>query len=236
MKASNRELVDRLAAEYVLGTLRGRARRRFERWLVSPQVMQMVNAWEERLAGLEPPLERVTPPAAVWRGIESRLELARSGRTGAMRWMALAASVLLAVFGYFALREPSPRSPRRMHRSPLRIRRLSTGTSSCSATTRSCACKVQSPHALDAGKALELWILPAEGNPVSLGLLPASGEQRRELTRRAARRARRGQTTRGQPRARGRLADRASDRAGAARRTPVSSLSGRPDLTPRLMV
>ena len=47
--------------------------------------------------------------------------------------------------------------------------------------------QVQSPHALDAGKALELWILPAEGNPVSLGLLPASGEQRRELS--AAQRA-----------------------------------------------
>ena len=79
MKASNRELVDRLAAEYVLGTLRGRARRRFERWLVSPQVVQMVNAWEERLAGLEPPLEKVTPPATVWQGIESRLELGAIG-------------------------------------------------------------------------------------------------------------------------------------------------------------
>ena len=59
MKSANRELVDRLAAEYVLGTLRGRARRRFERWFVSPQVGSLVRAWEQRLAGLEPPLERV---------------------------------------------------------------------------------------------------------------------------------------------------------------------------------
>ncbi len=105
MKSSNRELVDRLAAEYVLGTLRGRARRRFERWLVSPQVRVMVNDWEQRLAGLEPSLQKVTPPARVWQGIEGRLELGRSRRP-AVRWMAIAASVLLAVFGYFTLREP----------------------------------------------------------------------------------------------------------------------------------
>ena len=63
MKSANRELLDRLAAEYVLGTLRYRARRRFERWLLSPQVGAIVKAWEDRLAGLEPQLAPVTPPA-----------------------------------------------------------------------------------------------------------------------------------------------------------------------------
>ena len=83
MKSGNRELVDRLAAEYVLGTLRGRARRRFERWLVSPQVGDIVKGWEARLAGLEPRLEAVTPPSTVWRGIENRLALRRKPVT---RW------------------------------------------------------------------------------------------------------------------------------------------------------
>src|SRR5512138_678449 len=96
VKSANRELVDRLAAEYVLGTLRGRARRRFERWLVSPQVGLLVKAWEARLAGLEPPLERVTPPATVWRGIETRLDLRRQSRAPAQRWLAIAAAA--AVF------------------------------------------------------------------------------------------------------------------------------------------
>jgi anti-sigma-K factor RskA len=185
MKASNRELVDRLAAEYVLGTLRARARRRFERWLVSPQVMQMVNAWEERLAGLEPSLQKITPPARVWQGIESRLQLGRSGRTRAVRWMALAASALLAVFGYFALRGPS-----------LEVTQYASIAADLQTIywrvellgdNQELRVQVQSPHALDAGKALELWILPAEGNPVSLGLLPASGEQRFALS--AAQRA-----------------------------------------------
>ncbi len=107
MKSANRELVDRLAAEYVLGTLRGRARRRFERWLVSPQVGEIVKAWEERLAGLEPRLDRVAPPTTVWRGIENRLELRSLGRRPAMRWMAIAASLLFfATIGFFAIRDP----------------------------------------------------------------------------------------------------------------------------------
>src|SRR5687767_535788 len=97
MKSANRGLVDRLAAEYVLGTLRGRARRRFERWLLSPQVGALVKAWEDRLAGLEPQLEPVTPPAQVWRGIENKLALRRLKRQPAMRWMAIAASLVFFV-------------------------------------------------------------------------------------------------------------------------------------------
>ena len=107
MKSGNRELLDRLAAEYVLGTLRGRARRHFERWMVSPQVVVMVNDWEQRLAGLEPSLQRVTPPARVWQAIESRLELGGSGRS-TVRWLAIAATVLLAVLGIFTLRPVPP--------------------------------------------------------------------------------------------------------------------------------
>jgi anti-sigma-K factor RskA len=45
MKTANRELLDRLAAEYVLGTLRYRARRLFVRWLLSPLVGALLNFW-----------------------------------------------------------------------------------------------------------------------------------------------------------------------------------------------
>ena len=98
MKSGNRELVDRLAAEYVLGTLRGGARRHFERWLRSPQVRIMVHEWEDRLAGLEPGTQRVAPPAQAWEDIEQRLELRREARVPAWRWVAIAAAAaLLAV-------------------------------------------------------------------------------------------------------------------------------------------
>src|SRR5262245_18332791 len=104
MKSANRELVDRLAAEYVLGTLRGRARRRFERWFVSPQVGALVKACEDRLAGLEPHQTGVTPPGSAWRGIENRLELRKLGRASATRWLAVAASAMFfALVAVFAL-------------------------------------------------------------------------------------------------------------------------------------
>ena len=190
MKSGNRELVDRLAAEYVLGTLRGRARRRFERWLVSPQVGDIVKGWEARLAGLEPRLEAVTPPSTVWRGIENRLALRRKPVT---RWLAVAASLLLfAVIGFYALRPP-PAAPLAATQKALIQENSQTIYWSVEllGDNQELAVQVQGTHALEPGKALELWVLPApganDGQPVSLGLLPTRGAERRVLT--AAQRA-----------------------------------------------
>jgi anti-sigma-K factor RskA len=169
VKANNRELVDRLASEYVLGTLRGRARRRFERWLVSPQVKAMVTAWEERLAGLEPPMEKVTPPANVWRGT--------------MRWLAIAASVLLlAVLGVMLLQKPSKPDLLATQRAAITAEQTIYWQVELLGRNEEVRIRVQAPHDLESGKALELWALPDGGSPVSLGLLPTQGEFHRVLT------------------------------------------------------
>lgn len=188
MRSANRELVDRLAAEYVLGTLRGRARRHFERWLVSPQVGTMVKQWEGRLAGLEPPIERVAPAPEVWRGIEQRLALRRVGGAPASRWLAIAASLLFfVVIGAFAVFWNGGTTLR-----PTQVASIQENASTIYwrvellGDNQELALHVQSAHGLEAGKSLELWVLPAPGvnggKPVSLGLLPTSGEQRRVLT------------------------------------------------------
>jgi anti-sigma-K factor RskA len=189
MNIRDPELVDRIAAEYVLGTLRGRARRHFERWLVSPQVGSMVKAWEERLAGLEPPVAPVSPPAAVWHGIEKRLGLGARGASPA-RWLAIAASlVFFAALGWLAVFQPWQPSVTQL----AYIEESGTVYWQVELLGENEKLKVQvrTAHALDAGKAHELWILPApdvnNGNPVSLGLLPTSGEQKLTLT--AAQRA-----------------------------------------------
>jgi len=192
MKSANRELVDRLAAEYVLGTLRGRARRRFERWLVSPQVGAIVKAWEERLAGLEPRLEPVSPPSTVWTGIENKLELRRSHAQPAMRWLAIAASLaFFVVAGVFLLRSPDggvqvtpPTQLASTQRSLLqadpqtiywRVEVLGDN--------QELSLHVHVVHDLPPGKAHELWALPEGGGaPVSLGLMPHTGDHHRVLT------------------------------------------------------
>jgi anti-sigma-K factor RskA len=191
VKSANRELVDRLAAEYVLGTLRGRARRRFERWFVSPQVGSLVKAWERRLAGLEPPLERVSPPGSVWTGIENKLDLRRRQPQPAMRWLTVAAAAaFFAVVGWFAITRMPTTS------EVVAPTLASTGRAflqSADAQTiywrvevlgdsQELGLHVQVVHDLPPGKSHELWALPEGGAPVSLGLMPRTGEERRVLT------------------------------------------------------
>jgi anti-sigma-K factor RskA len=179
MKSANRELVDRLAAEYVLGTLRYRARRRFERWLLSPQVGALVKAWEDRLAGLEPQLTPVTPPATVWHGIESKLDLRMRQRQPAMRWMAIAASVLFFVaIGVFITRQPPTTQESFLQADATTI----YWHVEILGDNQELDVKVQAVHDLPAGKAHELWALPEGGAPVSLGLMPHTGDHHRVLT------------------------------------------------------
>ncbi|CAB3776118.1 anti-sigma factor [Pararobbsia alpina] len=75
------ELLDRLAAEYALGTLRGRARRRLDALAIgNDAVRQAINSWQRRLdtmAELGPAIE---PPDSVWLAIEGRLGLASETR------------------------------------------------------------------------------------------------------------------------------------------------------------
>lgn len=68
------ELQDRLAAEYVLGTLRGPARSRFQAWMrEDAAIARAVREWEERLTPMAAALPEEKPPRRVWKGIESRI-------------------------------------------------------------------------------------------------------------------------------------------------------------------
>ena len=91
MKYRDPVLRKALAAEYALGTLQGRARRRFERILeANPELTRLVTAWQEQLQPLNESLEPIQPPARVWRRIERRIAAHRPrGRIGDL-WNSLA--------------------------------------------------------------------------------------------------------------------------------------------------
>lgn len=74
MRYQNPELLDRLAAEYVLGTLQGQARRRYEKLLAAhPSLRQPVRDWELRLNKLTPLAPTLEPPPQAWQQLEQRL-------------------------------------------------------------------------------------------------------------------------------------------------------------------
>ncbi|MFA9461379.1 anti-sigma factor [Thiohalorhabdus sp. Cl-TMA] len=130
MSENHSEEHDLLAAEYVLGTLAGAERARFEQRLAEePELRRRVAAWESRLGALVEETEPVEPPPGVWRAVLHRLEgqPERPGfpRGRRVRWLwnslpfwrgtATAAVVLLLVTGVWALGPAStPAVPDRM--------------------------------------------------------------------------------------------------------------------------
>jgi anti-sigma-K factor RskA len=179
------EIIDSLAAEYVLGTLRGPARRRFEKWRArTPLVDERCRFWEDNLMQLAKDLRPIRPPAHVWQGIRTRLNLSRGRpRRGAGRAVAIAASVLLlaglSVLLYWRSTEPGKLSE-------VATIATSTGTQLWEVDVYRTSGRLimrtaQIPaHAVD--RDFELWALPAGGKPVSLGVMPYRGTTQRSLT------------------------------------------------------
>src|SRR3977135_2395135 len=73
----NPELRDKLAAEYVLGTLIGRARSRFQSLMrYDRELRQAVADWEARLTPPRRAGSEIAPPPRVWHTLERRLRQA----------------------------------------------------------------------------------------------------------------------------------------------------------------
>jgi anti-sigma-K factor RskA len=107
MKYQNPELRDRLAAEYVLGTMSARARARFKSVLkYDANLRKVVAEWEARLTPLAHSTPAVEPPARLWKNIEARISPARRapgfwntlGFWRALATTGIAAALAIAVF------------------------------------------------------------------------------------------------------------------------------------------
>lgn len=190
MDYSRRELADRLAAEYVLGTLQGPARRRFENLLgVHPALRLAVAQWQERLSPLSSSVTAVTPPARVWQGIEGRLfaEVRPAALASPVRWwerlalwraasgLATVAAVALFVV---AGQVPPPQAPIIvvLGAQPEVAKALNASfVASVSADGRALVLRPLGELSLSPQQALELWAVPPQGAPRSLGLVRTSG-------------------------------------------------------------
>jgi len=181
MNYQHPQLIEELAAQYVLGTLRGRARRRFERYCASnANALHAVRRWEDRLVDLLAGVVPVAPSAVVWDQIRFRVRRDRALRPkrvfatfGNWRFAVAAGIAALAIaFGLWTGFGPGSSEQIAI------VWDQQHQMWSIEATRGRGELHVNAGDnlMLDPVRAYELWALPGEGAaPVSLGLMPKSG-------------------------------------------------------------
>jgi anti-sigma-K factor RskA len=184
MRYPDLELLDRIAREYVVGTLRGRARARFETVMQSNETARRcVREWEERLLPLSLELAPVAPQSSTWRAVESRLDREAGGRDGAGGTLrrfrfAIAAMIALAGVGLGWLLVTRPGAP-----AAVAVLAPEGQPAIWNVETFPDRGRIRIVVAGDIpaqpGKTYELWALPEGRAPVSLGLMPSRDETRR---------------------------------------------------------
>lgn len=205
MRYDNPNMRDVLAAEYVLGTLRGAARRRFET-LASARTDWKEAAiwWGLRLHLLADTVHAVEPRKQVWRNISTRLygnqtestpswwRLLALGSTGITAALAVlmfnrapeivevpvkvAVNVPVEVPAPIALLAGKDAKPGWM----VSLAKNKTGQPELRMTTLASLKQVSD-------KSFELWLLPIDKSaPVSLGLMPHQGNQQLVVTTKTA--------------------------------------------------
>ena len=188
-------LLDRLAAEFVFGTMTGPVRRRFERLRLGlPTADAAASAWEARTAGLARSVTPVAPSPGLWHAIDRR-----TGGPGAepvptharwWQWLVPAASLAFGVVATIGLVRLAPDAvvpidaivQERGALPPSYVGLLtdSTGAATILASStrhgRTMSIKVLRPIDAPPGKVLQLWALPRDGEPFPLGVVPREGK------------------------------------------------------------
>ncbi len=179
------DLADRLAADYVVGTMRGAARRRFESLLPAHALLrEATRAWQDRLMPLSASIAPVQPSGEVWRRVSERIGGGQTARatTGAWQrlsfWRGLTAFASVAAIGLaVVLANPRAVPP------PVVVVLAATSAvpggvqpaslvASISGDGSTLVARPIVPVSVQADRSLELWAVPKDGAPRSLGVLP----------------------------------------------------------------
>ncbi len=197
------ERLNALAAEYVVGTLRGKARTRYQKLMMQYQAVSDATAqWEQYLTGFAETLPPVTPPANVWESIQIKLghkaandagiatgvntpsdsgqvldfEKEKQKRWKNLSFLSTAAALVLAVLLFVMQPIPAPEV------SHIAVVNNADNTPLwvIEVSDETMNVKVTDAFVALADKDYELWMVPANGEaPISLGLMPeANGDTR----------------------------------------------------------
>jgi anti-sigma-K factor RskA len=185
----NPDLLDRLAADWLTGGLGPAAQRRAQRLLQqSPAFASAVQRWRERLdAGLLSPKEFGQPSDAVWQGIAARIGAPRQKEAAAapaqagwsvrawQRLSLLLGGVAAAAVAFAVLLAVQPPGQGSGPAASVQMAALLHGEGGQSAvvTVENGALTVTTVGRLTppSGKSYQLWLLPMQGQPISLGVL-----------------------------------------------------------------
>lgn len=197
MKKRDDDYWRQIAGEYVLGTLRGRARRRFERLRErDAYYCDMADEWERRLGPLAESLPETEPPDEVWTRISQRIDGTKSrlglwDRLVFWRGFGLASAVLAAgLLVFVAVGEfAGPHESVAERVAVLNDKsKVASWLVTVEANGRWMTVAALQPIAVPKNRTLELWLITKPGEaPRPLGLLPGVGRRSFELPREVAR-------------------------------------------------
>jgi anti-sigma-K factor RskA len=187
----NDALVEKLAAEYVLGTLKGGARRRFESLMRDHGVLQRaVVEWQDRLHPMAEFASSEQVPPHVWNRIATQLDIKPEkarGRfafwqglrndLGFWRGLGMSSTALAAILvAVLVARQPEITPPGASYvamladdkSQPMAVVTGDTGRGQMTF-------KIVTAQPVAPDKSLELWAVPKEGPPRSLGVVADNG-------------------------------------------------------------
>lgn len=189
-----------LAAEYALGVLAGDELRRARQLArTDPNFRAEVARWSGRLAPMLDEIAAAPPPAAAWTAIQDRLGGGDDGnvvqlRRSATRWrgIAVAMSAIAACLAIFIVVRPIPpaQAPVEVHRpapaEPMLAMLGEDGkgtkvVASWDPSAQRLVLAVTGDMPPDPRHSHELWVIPADGKPRSLGTMGTTRQMHMQL-------------------------------------------------------
>jgi anti-sigma-K factor RskA len=172
-----------LAADYAIGLMSTAARRRFEQLLLDDAALRAELAqWQDSLASLTAAVPEQAVPERVWHAVTARIEpqvLHVPEKRPWWTWLRLTVAVcsvaLLVFVGALYNRDDAryratllsadaqPALKVEAHENYLQVEPLTLA-------------------AVDPSRSLELWAIAPDGKPISLGVIPAGGKGKVELS------------------------------------------------------